>query len=262
MGGSFTLRVSDVKIVVNMADQSYLLKQVEERMLLGTGFAVATLNLDHLVKLRRLGVFRQAYLAQDMVTADGNPIVWLSRLARRPVALVTGSDLVEPLTKLAGEQRVPVALLGATAETLSAAAGQLTARHPGLEIVALLEPSRNFDPDGEEASALIEALRISGAGMTFLALGAPKQEIFAARCRAAIPAMGLVSVGAGLDFIAMRKRRAPVWMQRVAMEWLWRILTDPRRLAGRYAQCAFVLPAMALESLRDGTRTVLEARSS
>lgn len=254
MGASFSLRVSGTDIVVNMADSKSVLEQVEYRLRQGVGFAIATLNLDHLVKLRRMDAFRQAYARQDLVTADGNPIVWLSHLARRPVSLVTGSDLVEPLACLAAREGVSVALLGATEETLCRAARHLTDSNPGLQVVACLAPSRNFDPLGAEAGEMVAALRESGARLTFLALGAPKQEIFAARCRAELPDVGFASVGAGLDFLAASQRRAPRWMRRAALEWVWRMMSDPRRLGRRYASCALLLPAMVLGVVSRGIR--------
>lgn len=246
MASAFVLRVCGSDIVVNTPDKAILLEAVRHRFRQGSGFAIATLNLDHLVKLRRSAEFRSAYARQDMVTADGNPIVWLSRLAGRPVSLVTGADLVEPLADLATQENVPVALLGATDETLRQAAAALTAGNPGLKIVASLAPSSRFKPNGAEASDLIETLRGSGARLVFLALGAPRQEIFAARCRAALPEMGFVSVGAALDFLAASQRRAPLWVRRIAMEWLWRMLANPRRLGRRYASCAASLPSFAL----------------
>ena len=252
MSDLFLLRVGGCEIVVNMPDRSSVLRQVQDRIRQRAGFAIATINLDHLVKLRRMEAFRSAYVRQDLVTADGNPVVWLSRLAGRPVSLVPGSDLVEPLAALAADERAPVALLGATPDTLARAAQALTERHPELEIVACLAPGQGFDPNGAEAGALIDALRRSGARMAFLALGAPKQEMFAARCREELPDMGFVSVGAGLDFIAQSQRRAPRWVRRIAMEWLWRMLSNPRRLAGRYASCAFEFPALAFGVLTRG----------
>ena len=87
------------QVTVNAATRAGLLAEIARRLDRGEGFALATLNLDHLVKLRRDPAFARAYAAQDLVTADGNPIVWLSRLARRPVRLVPGSDMVLPLVR-------------------------------------------------------------------------------------------------------------------------------------------------------------------
>lgn len=251
MVNMFELPFGGGRITVNKAHRSDLLEEVRERLRHNEGFAIATLNLDHMVKLRRSPEFRAAYLRQDFVVADGNPIVWLSRLARNPVSLVAGSDLVEPLAALAAEEGAPVALLGATDATLERAAAELTRRYPGLRIAARLAPGRNFDPCGPEADAMILALRRSGARLTFLALGAPKQEVFAARCRDLLPGIGLASVGAGLDFVAASQRRAPAWVRRIAMEWAWRMLREPRRLAARYALCAAAFPRLVLNVLAD-----------
>ena len=138
-------------IEVNVPDKSALMDQVGSRIRNRNGFALATINLDHLVKLRTSDRFRQAYSAQDMVVADGNPIVWLSRMARRPMELAPGSDLVIPLAQLAAKHEVPIALLGATATVLEAAANRLRQEVPGLQVTACLAPSQNFDPDGHSA---------------------------------------------------------------------------------------------------------------
>ena len=97
-------------VTVTVPDQGTLLADLARRFRMGQGFAVATLNLDHVVKLSRDKAFLEAYRAQTHVTADGNPIVWLSRLAGQPVSLIPGSELIEPLVALAVEHKVPVAL--------------------------------------------------------------------------------------------------------------------------------------------------------
>ena len=237
-------------IAVNVPDKATLMEHVATRLGERRGFALATINLDHLVKLHSSDAFRRAYGAQDLVVADGNPIVWLSRMASRPVALAPGSELVIPIARVAAERGVPIALLGATGAVLEAAADVLRAEAPGLEIAACLAPSQNFDPEGPEADALLKALAGSGAGLTLLALGAPRQETFAARGRRAVPHMGFVSIGAGLDFLAGSQTRAPAWVRRLALEWLWRMASNPRRLAGRYLKCALLMPRLAMMALR------------
>lgn len=230
--------------------QDALLADLATRFSTGSGFAVATLNLDHVVKLRRDQGFRAAYARQTHVVADGNPIVWLQRLAGRPVDLVPGSDLVAPLMALAARAGVPVALLGSRAEVLEVAAARLAAAHPGLSIVARIAPPYGYDPEGAAAAADLARIGASGARLCLLALGAPKQEVLAARGLTLLPACGFVSVGAGLDFIAGAQRRAPLWVRRIAMEWVWRMLGDWRRLAARYRDCALVLPGLAVAALR------------
>ncbi|MEO8243731.1 MAG: WecB/TagA/CpsF family glycosyltransferase [bacterium] len=227
-----------------------LLDEIETLLKSHQGFALATLNLDHLVKLRRLPAFRAAYAAQTHVVADGNPVVWLHKLAGNPVELVPGSELIAPLAALAAGLAVPVALLGSTEETLALAAAHLQKAHPGLTVVARIAPPHGFDPAGPAGEEALRQLAASGARLCFLALGAPKQEILAARGHALLPEVGFVSIGAGLDFIAGTQTRAPLWVRRIAMEWAWRMALNPGRLAGRYRDCALILPGLMLAAWR------------
>lgn len=238
------------RIVVNMPDAGTLLSEVRHRLQTGEGFALATINLDHLVKLTRDPAFRSVYAAQDLVCADGNPIVWLSKLARKPVTLVPGSDMILPLAQQAARAGVPVALMGSTDESLAAASAALKERVSGLQISAVIAPPMGFDPTGEAARAILHQIDASGAKLVFVALGAPKQEAFAAFGRQITPGLGFASIGAGLDFLSGRQNRAPDWVKAIAMEWLWRMLSNPRRLAKRYLDCALILPGQAVNAFR------------
>ena len=242
--------VGKYPVAVNVTDQGDLLRELRHRLSQKIGFSLATLNLDHLVKLSTNATFGKAYAAQSFVTADGRPIVWLARLAGRKVDLVPGSELIRPLCQIASATETPIALLGSTDAALARAAEDLNRQYPKLRIVAKLSPSRNFDPDGAEADDLIQQLHQSGAGLCFLALGAPKQECFAARAFAELPEIGFASIGAGLDFIAGYQRRAPVLFRRLALEWFWRILENPRRMAPRYARCFAILPRLTVSALQ------------
>lgn len=237
------LQVTAPLFSVLLAD---LRRHFEERR----GFALATLNLDHLVKLERDPDFAKAYRAHSHVTADGNPVVWLSRLAGRRVELIPGSDLVGPVTRLAAETGTPVALFGATETALAAAETALCRDAPGLRVVARIAPPMGFVPTGPAADAAIAQIGASGARLCLLALGAPKQEIFAAHAAARLPQTGFMSIGAGLDFLAGTQTRAPRWVRRIAAEWLWRLARNPRRLAGRYAMCFAILPGQAASAIR------------
>jgi exopolysaccharide biosynthesis WecB/TagA/CpsF family protein len=236
-------------ISVNVPSKCALLEDIDAAVENGSGFQVATLNLDHVVKLRSQPEFHAAYARHSHVTADGNPIVWLSRLAGQKVELVPGSELIEPIAEIAARHGVPIALLGATEDTLSKTAQRLTARYPGLKIAAQIAPPMGFDPEGTLAQEYMEQLFRSGAGVCFLALGAPKQEIFASHAKTLLPDIGFVSIGAGLDFIAGSQRRAPRIVRMVAAEWLWRMLANPGRLAGRYAACLVILPSLFTHAL-------------
>lgn len=252
MGNMISFRPSTAAptIAITTPTRSALLATLETLLASGQGFALATLNLDHLVKLARQPAFRAAYAAQSHVVADGNPVVWLHRLAGRRVELVPGSELIAPLAALAARLAVPVALLGATRATLDLAAERLQKDHPGLQIVARIAPPQGFDPAGPQGAAALAEVQASGARLCFLALGAPKQEILAARGHAMLPAVGFASIGAGLDFIAGSQTRAPLWVRRMALEWAWRMALNPRRLARRYLDCALILPGLAFQAWR------------
>lgn len=237
-----------VTVAVNCQDQASLLQEVRLRLAQNQPFALATINVDHLQRLPEDAAFRQAYSQHDLICADGNPIVWLSRLARRPVSLVPGSDLVVPLMQEARNANLPVALVGANDDSLAKAAQKLRELVPGLNVALCHAPGFPFDPDGSEGAEIIEKLRASGARICLLALGAPRQERFAIRARNALPATGFASIGAGLDFLSGHQQRAPKLMRRIKMEWLWRMMSNPRRLAGRYARGFTILPAHAVQA--------------
>lgn len=235
---------------VNVPDAPTLMTQVGARFTAHQGFALATINLDHLVKLASSAHFRAAYAAQDFVVADGNPIVWLSQLARRPVSLVPGSDMVLPLIRMAVQSGVSVALLGSTETALKAAAKAIESQVPGVKIAACIAPAMGFDPDGAEAAQILANLNKAEIGLCLIALGAPKQEILAARGRALAPKTGFASIGAGLDFLAGTQTRAPAFARALALEWLWRAMSSPRRMVPRYWACAKILPAQIAAALR------------
>lgn len=243
-------RFGSTKIIINIANRAALLTAVGQRFAAGDGFALATINLDHLVKLRASPVFRANYQAQDFVVADGNPIIWLSHLARRPVELVPGSDLVIPLVQLAVQLGRRIALIGTTDIALTAAAKALEAKIPGLKIALTIAPPMGFDPQGPEAEALLARLAAADIGFCVIALPAGKQEALAALGRSLAPHTGFASFGAGLDFLAGNQIRAPRWMRALAMEWLWRVLSAPRRMLPRYAACFAILPGQIAAALK------------
>lgn len=243
-------RFETTTITVNIPDRTALLAAVGQRFAVQDGFALATINLDHLVKLRASPAFRAIYAAQDFVVADGNPIVWLSHLARRPVELVPGSDMVMPLVQLAVQSGRRVALIGTTEAALAAAATALESQIPNLKIALTIAPPMGFDPQGPEARAILARLASANIGFCVIALPAGKQEALAALGRSLAPHTGFASFGAGLDFLAGSQTRAPRWMRALAMEWLWRALSDPRRMLPRYAACFAILPGQIIAALK------------
>ena len=229
-------------IGINIERLADLEAEVKARLQSGRGFALATMNVDHLVKLGRSREFAEAYSNHDLIVADGNPVVWVAKVGGQQLELITGSDQVIPMSRWATEWGAPIALVGSTKDALKTAAKELASIVPGANIVTTISPPFGFDPKGALADEILAQVHASGAKVCFLALGAPKQEIFAARGYQQYADIGFASVGAGLDFIAKHQKRAPKWVRKIAMEWLWRMLSNPRRMVKRYIDCAIVLP--------------------
>lgn len=209
---------------------------------------VFTLNLDHVVKMRADARFRKAYRGAGLITADGFPIVLACLLQGKRASRVPGSDLIAPICAEAARSGKPIYLFGSSAQVLTNTSRLLQERYAGLAIAGTLAPPQGFDPTSENARRCIETIDRSGASLCFVALGAPKQELFADYAKSILPHVSFICIGAGLDFIAGSQMRAPHWMQRWGMEWLWRAAGDPRRLAHRYLLCLATLPGFLIRA--------------
>lgn len=233
---------------INLSRLDEAVSAIADAAQAGEPASVVTLNLDHLVKLRTSEAFRRAYRAARFVTADGAPIVQLARAQGGDgIERTTGADLVLPLAEEAARRNLAVYLFGSSAEVLGKAGARLVANTDGrLSIAGSEAPAMGFDPASDAADAALDRIVASGARICFLALGAPKQELLAARAvERGLPVV-FVSIGAALDFLAGAQVRAPGIMQRHGLEWLWRLATNPRRLATRYAQCAVLYARLAV----------------
>ena len=233
-------------VTVNVLNEKDLLRSIISRTRAGVGFTLATLNLDHLVKRRNDSAFRAAYARMTLVTADGSPIVALGRRQAPDLRRATGADLVKPLCAQAAKEAIPIYLFGSTAASLDLAGSRLKTLYPGLVICGQEAPPLGFDPFSAEALTCGERIAASGARLCFVCLGAPKQELFSDRMTQLHHGIGFLSVGAALDFIADTQVRAPLFMQKAGIEWLWRIMTNPRRMIWRYMQCAALLVEISL----------------
>lgn len=196
---------------------------------------IVTPNIDHVVRLGQDAEFQRAYARAALVVCDSTPLLWASRLLGVPLRQkLSGSDLVDWLSAHAARAGHRVFLLGAAPGVADEARTILTTRYPGLQIVGVYSPPLGFERDLEESTriaALVKALR---PDLCFVALGSPKQEKWMAGHVQACEVPVMLGIGAGLDFVTGRFRRAPRWMQRCGLEWLWRLCSDPRRLFKRY----------------------------
>lgn len=210
------------------------LRRIEALVDAGQGGSVFTPNVDHVVTAEDDPDFRAAYDAASLVLADGQPILWASRLLGAPLPeKVSGSDLVWPLLERAARRRWRVYLLGGAPGVVEAAAERFR-RELGLEIAGVDCPRVGLDPAPGGDEPVVERVRRAAPHLLLVALGAPKQERFVHRNAARLGPVVSLGIGATLDFLTGRLERAPRWMSRCGLEWLHRMAQDPRRLAHRY----------------------------
>jgi N-acetylglucosaminyldiphosphoundecaprenol N-acetyl-beta-D-mannosaminyltransferase len=169
----------------------------------------------------------------DLVTPDGMPLVWGLRMLGIPHATRTYGPSLTPLVcERAAREGIPVAFYGGTPEVLERLHAELLTMFPNLNIVySWPPPFRALTP--EEEQQVIDDLTASGARIVFVGLGTPKQEQWMVRHQDKLQAV-MLGVGAAFDFIAGHKRQAPSWMQEGGLEWLFRLVTEPKRLWKRY----------------------------
>ncbi len=213
---------------------------------------VVTPNVDHIVKLQSLPAMQAAYREASLVVADGWPLVAASRWLRQPLPeRVAGSDLVPGL--LSAGNAIPgfrVFLLGGAPGVAARAAERIRQRWPGVHVAGVASPTQGFDSNPEENDVVVDAINAAAPHLLIVCLGAPRQEIWLQQHAPQIQAPVAIAAGATIDFLAGVQKRAPRWVQSMRLEWLFRLASDPRRLAGRYLRDAVVFPRLVTAEWR------------
>lgn len=191
----------------------------------------AVVNAAKIVAASKDPVLKRALLEADLITADGMSIVWASRLFGQPLKQrVTGIALFERLVERAAERGWSVYFLGAREESVRRLAEVFMKSHPTLGIAGW----RNGYFDASEAESVAEAIRASKADLLFVAMGSPVQELWIASNLERAGVRFAMGVGGSFDHVSGFARRAPGWMQQAGLEWLYRLVREPRRLWRRY----------------------------
>jgi N-acetylglucosaminyldiphosphoundecaprenol N-acetyl-beta-D-mannosaminyltransferase len=237
-------------VPIDRIDMAGALERLGSALTLMRQVQVATVNLDFVVKAQRHRELMAVLGRTELNVADGMPVVWLSRLAGRPVPCrVAGADLAPLVVEAAAARGAGVFLLGGEHGAAQTAARRLAREHPGLRSVGWHEPPHAALEDLDN-DHLVELVAASGAEVLLVALGNPKQELWIDRHRGRLPGVAVaVGVGCVFDLWAGRAHRAPAWMQRTGLEWLHRLLAEPRRLAARHATGAAWLTLLAARAL-------------
>lgn len=218
-------------VPVHLLTMDQTLARVEDAMREKRKILHVALNVAKFVKLRRDEELRADVFGADLVGVDGAGIILGARLFGIHVPeRVAGVDLMHNILALCAEQGYRPYLLGARPEVLETALNKLKQRHPNIEIAG--SHHGYFKP--EQEAEIIEAVRAAQPDCLFVGMPTPRKERFMARHRAALEVPFVMGVGGGIDILAGHVRRAPGFWQRNGMEWLYRIVQEPRRMWWRY----------------------------
>ena len=196
---------------------------------------LVTANVDHVGQLHRNPRFRAAYDHAWVATADGMPVYCYARLRGAGLpGRVTGADMFAALLPLLSPGTHRPFFVANSAPTATALAAYLAERGFDRDASAFDVPPFGFEADGDYSATLARRIREHGTTHLFMAVGSPKSELWVDEHRAMLGDCYAMSVGASLDFFVGLRARAPAWMQHSGFEWVWRLGTEPRRLARRY----------------------------
>jgi N-acetylglucosaminyldiphosphoundecaprenol N-acetyl-beta-D-mannosaminyltransferase len=190
-------------------------------------------NVHMLMEAHDADGFRNQLNRADMVNPDGMPLVWALRaMGHTNARRVYGPDATAALLGAAQRSGIPIGFYGGTDETLTKLVAEVNRQYPGIQIVFQMSPPFRPLSEAEDAN-IVRQIANSDVRWLFVGLGCPKQEAWILNHKDRIDAV-MLGVGAAFDFIAGSKPQAPRWMMRNGLEWIFRLVSEPRRLAGRY----------------------------
>lgn len=207
-------------------------ERIREALRSGTRLQIVPGNVDFVMKARRDPEFRRQLGEIDLVVADGVPIVWAASLLGTPLrSRVSGTELVRACASVSAELAAPVALVGAAPGIADRTAERMRLEAPGAELHPVPTPS---PLDADATRQVVDEVRACGAKILLVALGAPRQERWVRDNVERTGALVGIGVGSAFDILSGDKPRAPQWMCDHGLEWAFRMVQDPRRLARRY----------------------------
>jgi N-acetylglucosaminyldiphosphoundecaprenol N-acetyl-beta-D-mannosaminyltransferase len=234
-------RVSLAGADFDLLSHADLIDHVVAAIQAGTGGTIVTPNVDICHRISRDPASQTFVRSASLVVPDGVPLLWAARLAGRPlVERITGADLIYSLAGASAANGWPVYLVGGLPgadgqpSAASLAADRLRGLNAGLEVAGAHAPPARFDAETDDIEVLGKDLVETEPKIVFVGLGFPKQEQLMARLVPYRPDAWFVGCGAAIPYAAGALRRAPEWMRRSGLEWVFRLISEPRRLVGRY----------------------------
>jgi N-acetylglucosaminyldiphosphoundecaprenol N-acetyl-beta-D-mannosaminyltransferase len=220
---------------IHPVDEPGAIGHVIRHLRAGRGGWVVTHNLDHLRRLERDAAFAELCRSANLRVADGMPLVWASRIqGQRLPGRVAGSSLINTLSAAAAEVGMSIYLLGGNPGTAERAGKILAQRHTGLRLSGAVCPPLGFEADAAYVEQLKQELVAAAPDIVYVGLGSPKQERLIAELAPLLPGAWFLGVGISFSFVCGEVVRAPLWVQRLGLEWLHRLAQEPGRLAKRY----------------------------
>lgn len=211
------------------------LESINELVFENKNAYVVTPNVDHIVMLENDEEFQKIYENANLILADGQPLIWISKFYKTPIKeKISGSDLFPRICKMASEKGYRMFFLGAAEGVADRAAKNLIKKYPGLQIVGTYSPPYDFEGDKIEINKIIEMIRREQPHILIVGLGAPKQEKFIFRYKEQMGVPISLGLGASLDFEAGNVKRSPKWMSNCGLEWFYRLCKEPKRMFKRY----------------------------
>ncbi|MFI6391374.1 WecB/TagA/CpsF family glycosyltransferase [Nonomuraea sp. NPDC050540] len=222
-------------VAVDPLTERQVVERVAAELAAGRGGHIITPNVDICRTVAKDEALRRLVREAEVVVADGMPLVWASRLIG--VALperVTGADLIWSLSKMAARKGFSIYLLGGPPGVARQAGEELSSCHPRLNVCGYDAPPFDFDVTAQGRAGVRARVVAAGPKLVFVGLGFPKQDLLIEELRPELPGAWFVGCGSAIAFAAGTVHRAPDWMQSLGLEWLYRLTSEPGRLAKRY----------------------------
>lgn len=224
-------RIEMMGCLIDNLSMEETLQKVDGFVQSGQPHQHVVVNVDKLVKASKDSQLREIINACALINVDGMPVVWASRLLRKPLKeRVAGIDLFAALMQRAAEKGWRVFLLGAHEDVVRRVCDHYRKQWPGVNIVGY----RNGYWTADEEAQVVAQVAASRPDLLFVAISSPKKEQFLGRYQGEMRIPFAMGVGGSFDVVAGKVRRAPPWMQRYGLEWFYRFLHEPVRLFRRY----------------------------
>jgi len=228
-------RINICGVNIDNISMENVIEEIEDLIIKGREGFIVTPNVDHIVQLQKDAGFSAVYRDAVLVLADGVPLLWASKFLDIPLKeKISGSDLFPRLCEVAARRGYRLFFCGGREGAADMAKAVLEKKFPGLNVVETYCPPLGFEKDKKENSKIVRLIKDAQPDILFVGLGAPKQEKWIHKYKDQYQVPVSIGIGVSFEFVAGMIKRAPLWMQKIGLEWFWRVMMEPGRLWKRY----------------------------